>query len=248
MNTVDLSRIPIYVIFVIALCIAGIIASGKPAETFGRVLACILSYYLLTAVFSREKIASEVKFIRMGQEGIPFFDVLFRSGTSIAAMPVHDFQNFSREFMKLFLLCVVVDTMLTVFHSAVKSAEGINKYCIGLFLPWIVRYLICCGAIFVYAAFFGYVLSLLPNAVWVGLALVIVVMTGLMLLSPLIDFLILWADLMPNPFIQKVSTFIKGHKVGGVLQVSFFAAFLLLPFLTCLQEAVPDLPKYLLQL
>lgn len=248
MSTVDFNKIPIYVIFVIALCVAGIIASGKPAETFGRVLACVLSYCLLTAVFSREEIANEVKFVRMGQEGIPFFDALFRGGPSIAVMPAQNFQSFSREFMKLFLFCAVVDTMLTVFHSVVKAAEGINIFCIGLFLPWLVRYLICCGAIFVYAALYSCVLSLLPNAAWVGLALVIVVMTGLMLLSPLVDFLVLWADLMPNPFIHKVSTFIKDHKAGGVLQVSFFTAFLLLSFLTCLQAAGPDLTKLLLRL
>lgn len=241
LSSIDIGNIPVPVIAVFFVCVAGMIASGKPAETLGRVAACVLTYALMYMVFSQTTHGEDSYLVRLGLEGIPFLGPVFDSGGSITSIFLHDFSGFSEEFFKLYIFSAVVDTMLTVFHGLFESLGRINYFSLGLFLPWIARYVICCASIFVYAAVYIYIMSPLPEWLWAGLALVTVVMTALMLLSPLIDWFILWADLLPNRFIHMVSSFIKEYKVGGVLQVSFFTAFLLLSGLICLQEAVPAL-------
>ena len=245
LSMVDPGRIPFPVILVFLLSVAGVVASGKPAETFGRMAACILTYLLLSAVAMSVNGPDTEEYIRRGKEGVPFLNAFFGNGQSVRSLLVKDFSAFSGEFLKLFLFCAVVDTMLTVFDPLARSVGGVNVYCLGLLLPWIVRYIICCGAVFVYAALYAYAISPLPEWLCGSLALVIVVMTALMLLSPLVNFLILWADLVPNRFIRAVSAFVKDHKVGGVMQVSFFTAFMLLSVLMGVQEAAPALPGYL---
>lgn len=242
-STVNLGNIPVPILAVMLFCVVGIIASGKPAETFGRVCACLISYVMMF-FYSPNLYENDIPLIKKCLDGIPFlYSLSGENQDSIVKMFFSDFTRFSEEFLKLFIFSLIIDMFLTVFNSAVKFAAEIKNFGLGYILPWFVRYVICLIAMNVYSVLYVFVLSQMPKALWLAVSIVVTITTMLMLLTPLIEFIILWADLIPNSFVHSLSKFIKEHKLGGVLQVSFFAAFSMLSIFVCIQQLAPNLIK-----
>lgn len=239
----SIGNIPVPVLAVLLLCVVGIIASGKPAETFGRLAACAASY-CLAAAYGPNLFSEDPARIKISLEGIPFYNnVILKGNGSVLSLFFSDFAVFAKEFLKLFIFSLVVDMFFTVFKSLVDYCKTIKRFGLGYFLPWLARYTICVFAMFAYIALYVFALAPMPDKLWFIMSIIIIIVTALMLLTPLIEYIIVWIDLIPNKAIKALSEFIKEHKMGGVLQVAFFAAFSFAAVIICLQEAFPGLVK-----
>lgn len=246
-SNINIGNIPVPVLAILLFCIVGIVASGKPAETFGRLAACAVSYYLAVYYGPDLFLDNPVK-LKISIEGIPFFSYMITDDqNTIIRLLFSDINLFAKEFLKLFIFSLIVDTFFTVFKSLVVYCKNINLFYLGYVLPWIARYALCSFAMFAYIALYVFVLAPMPDTLWLVMSIVIIIVTALMLLTPLIEFIMLWADLIPNKAVKAISTFIKEHKMGGVLQVAFFAAFSFISMMICIQEASPSFLKNILQ-
>lgn len=247
-SSINLGNIPIPVLAIFILCIVGIIASGKPAETFGRLAACAVSYYLAVC-YGPSLFMDDSAKMKLSLEGIPFLGyIISGEKNTIINLLFSNAAVFAKEFLKLFVFSLVVDTFFTVFKSFVDYCKNIKLFYLGYILPWFARYALCTFAMFAYIALYVVVLAPMPDKLWLALSIAVIIITALMLATPLIEFIILWADLIPNKFLKVISTFIKEHKMGGVLQVAFFATFSFASVLICVQEASPELLKRILPL
>lgn len=254
----EFGSLSIWVILLFLLSVLGIIAAGKPAESFGRLAACAVTYVLCGILFSNASMEPALAAFSRGLEVLPFYRSLSGNGEPAAAMFLHNFTGFTVELFELFALCTSVDISLTVLNFLVTGSKKLGDALVGLVSPFKAKaggvcgvvvllfplaalYLICIAAAFVYAAVYVYALSALPETVILGIALTVFIVVVLMVLSPLVDFLMLWAKVSPNKVIHAVSGFVKEHKLGGGLQVAFFATFLMLSVIVALQAVFPTL-------
>lgn len=241
-DSVNIGNFPVPVLAILLFCIVCIIASGKPAETFGRLAACMVSYFLAIYYVGEEIISGSDEMMRVCIEGIPFLNYLMsKNQRTILNLFFSDFTLFAKDFLKLFIFSLIVDTCFTVLHALVEFGKSIRFHGIEYILPWFFRYIISALAAFLYIVLYLFVLCRMPDIVWLVISILVVSVTALMLFTPVIEFILLWADLIPNKFIKSLSAFIKEHKMGGVLQVAFFAAFAFVSVMICFQEAYPNL-------
>lgn len=230
-------------------CVAGILGSGKLKETVALLVGLFIAYALLILYGGNPFSGDD---LQTGLKAIPFLQNVFRlfDAPSIHTLFSQDFHGFLRQMLNLLLLSILTSAILTVseplsttLKNAVSTLGGsgsgvFRTICswIAFFLPWLVRYTACIFGMWAYIYLEIHVLRALPEAFFTALAYVVFLAMIVMLLSPLLEFLLLSAKVIPIKFLTSLSNFVKEHKMGGVFQSAFYATFFLILLMMILQD------------
>lgn len=228
-------------ILIIILCIIGISASGQFSKAFGRWIGVMIGL-ALSFLYGPELFASNTERVQICIEGIPFFENFFQLfGTqSITDLFTNHFSEFLVEFFLLLLFAIVIDLTFELCAPIINWSTQLRSFGLNLFLPWIFRYFSCVIGMWIYVVLYVFVISFIPDIWMIIFSIVSFIFMLLMILSPLVEILVLSANLIPNKILQNISEFVKKNKVGGTLHGAFYGTFLTLASCILIQEISPS--------
>lgn len=211
-------------ILIIGLCIVALIAADKVGETAGLLAGAAVVYYLLPL------------YGPLPPDLMPFGRALAPGGDTILSLLGSDLGGFAEELLGVFVLVVLVKLFFLIAKPISAWVKDISRFW-GAIAQFFLYYAACVAGMWSYGFLKLYLNSALPRAWAAGLAGLVFLFTVLVLLSPVADYVAAAAGLIPNPVLNKLSSFIKEHTLGGALQAIFYATFFSAALLVILQEA-----------
>lgn len=223
-------------LLLLLLCIVGIWASGKLVDTLSLIVAvCVGIYLMLAAAASTEDAAVFLAAMR----SIPFFRqflCLFGSAGIVASVTA-EFDSFARELLLLLLLCMLISAALELAKPLETACGEIPAKWLKFLLIWTLRLLACALGEYLFLLLVRYVLSAIPQALLAGICCAVFLTLLVMVFSPVAEFLVLSAKVVPTKFLTTLSKFVSTNKMGGKLQVSFYATFVFVLVLMFVQAS-----------
>lgn len=218
------------------LCMIGIWASGKLVDMVSLLIAVCTGLFLtLTAAGELD----EVMLFLTVLTKLPFCrQFLQLSGTpGIAASVTATFTAFAGELLKLFLLCVGTSITLELAKPLESACKEVPIKWLRFLLIWLLRMIACVTGMCLFFMLSEYALPKISQGLLAGISCSVFLALLLMLLSPVVEFLVLSAKVIPNAFLIRLSKFVSENKMGGKLQASFYATLSLTLILALVQQA-----------